>query len=222
MAKRKSFEEKNNFIHPTRKKIIDTVFGRDDNTQKTFGYEGNESEKRKVGDVWTDSEGVTWEQKDGYKTNMTKLDDVRQYINSLKECKNNNCNTKQYSRIDKKLIVKTGMCLDCLQRYETKLKTDGTYPFYEDYKITRNKLAYARELVQRYESALNDVKDTIQFVNEKGEIENWKWEIDPEQVRKDIQKDIHDVSNAIKILLERKAALEEKLTELNHPELIVK
>ena len=38
MAKRKSFEEKNNYIHPTRKKIIDTVFGRDDNTQKVHGY----------------------------------------------------------------------------------------------------------------------------------------------------------------------------------------
>jgi len=221
MAKRKSFDEKNKYIHPTRKKIIDTVFGRDDNTQKTFGYE-KESEKRKVGDIWTDSEGVTWEQKDGFKANVTKLDDVRQFINSLKECKSEECNTKQYSRIDKKTIIKTGMCLDCLQKFEMKLKLDGTYPFYEDYKITRNKLAYARELKQRYESALGDVKDRIEFVNDKGEIEVWKWEIDPEQVRADIRKDIESVTEAIELLIVRKSKLEEKLTELNHTELIVK
>jgi hypothetical protein len=221
MAKRKSFEDKNKFIHPTRKKIIDTVFGRDDNTQKTFGYEADEH-KRKVGDVWTDTDGTTWEQKDGYKSTVTKLDDVREYLNKLTNCSSEDCQTKIYNRIDKKLIRKTGKCLDCLQKYETILKTDGTYPFYEDYKMTRNKLAYAKELKQRYESALNDVKDRIEFVNERGEIEVWKWEIDPETVRKDITKDITDVTDIIRRLMERKTALEEKLMELNHSELIVK
>ena len=108
MAKRKSFEEKNKYIHPTRKKVIDTVFGRDDNTQKTFGYEGEESKKRTIGEIWTDSSGVTWEQKDGFKTTVSKLDDVRQYLSSLKECKGTDCQTKIFSKIDKKVIIKTG------------------------------------------------------------------------------------------------------------------
>ena len=34
MAKRTSFEQTNKNIHPTRKKIIDTVFGRDDDNKK--------------------------------------------------------------------------------------------------------------------------------------------------------------------------------------------
>ena len=38
MAKRKSFDEKNKNIHKSRKLIIDTVFGRDDNNKKSFGY----------------------------------------------------------------------------------------------------------------------------------------------------------------------------------------
>lgn len=222
MAKRKSFEEKNNYIHPTRKKVIDTVFGRDDNTQKTFGYEGEDSKKRTIGETWIDSDGTTWEQKDGYKITVNKLDDVRQYLASLKECKGTDCQTKMFSKIDKKVILKTGLCLDCLQKYETTLKTDGTYPFYEDYKITRNKLAYAKELKQRYESALDGVKDTIEFVNEKGEIEVWKWEIDPEQVKKDLINDIDKATKIITNLTERKKQLEEKLLELNHPELISK
>lgn len=221
MAKRKSFEDKNKFIHPTRKKVIDTVFGREDNTQQTFGYETSD-QKREIGEIWTDIDGTTWEQKDGYRSTVTKLDEVRQYINSLKECKSENCQTKTLSRVDKKMIFKTGMCLDCTQKYETKLKLEGIYPFYEDYKMTNNKLSFAKDLLGKYETALNDVKNSIEFVNEKGEIEVWKWEIDPEQVKKDIMKDIGDVSYAIEKLIERKTKLEEKFIELNHPELILK
>ena len=98
MAKRKSFEEKNKFIHPTRKKVIDTVFGRDDNSQRVHGYEGEESKRRKIGETWTDSSGTTWEQKDGYKASVNKLDDVRKYLDSLNTCSSENCETKIYSK----------------------------------------------------------------------------------------------------------------------------
>ena len=37
MAKRKSFDEKSKGMHKTRKLIIDTVFGREDNNKKSFG-----------------------------------------------------------------------------------------------------------------------------------------------------------------------------------------
>ena len=36
------------------------------------GYSTAE-EIHKVGDIWTDSDDKTWEQKDGYRTNVTKL-----------------------------------------------------------------------------------------------------------------------------------------------------
>ncbi len=54
MAKRTSWDQKNKSIHKSRKKIIDTVFGREDNTQHTFGYEGEAEQKHDVGDIWTD------------------------------------------------------------------------------------------------------------------------------------------------------------------------
>ena len=57
MAKRKSFDEKNKNIHKSRKLIIDTVFGREDNTQRVFGYEKETEQKREVGEKWTDSDG---------------------------------------------------------------------------------------------------------------------------------------------------------------------
>lgn len=222
MAKRKSFEEKNNYIHPTRKKIIDTVFGREDNTQRVHGYDGEVEQDREIGEIWTDKDGHQWEQKDGYKISVTKMDAVRKYLDEMSNCSGEDCETIQYSNADKKLIRKTGMCSLCLAKYETNLKADGTYPYYEDYKITRNKLAYVRELKQRFEEALEGVSSQFQIVNEDGSLQNWTWEVDINEVKQNLKNDIDGAYDAIEALLERKAALEEKLLELNHPELIKK
>jgi len=222
MAKRKSFDEKNKNIHKSRKLIIDTVFGREDNTQRVHGYEGDVEQKREVGEVWTDKDGKEWEQKEGYKTNVSMMDDVRAFLDKLNTCSSKNCKTIAYDRIDKKIIRKTGMCLDCLQKIEQGLKTDGTYPFYEDYKITQNKLAYAREMKVRWEEALTGIKQQIEQVTEDGRVEKWTWDVDIEKVKTDIKKDIDEAYNAIEQLLVRKIALEEKLVELNHPELVKK
>jgi len=222
MAKRKSFEEKNSYIHPTRKKIIDTVFGRDDNTQKVHGYEGEVETKRKVGEIWTDKEGKTWEQKEGYKISISQLDDVRAYLEKLNTCSAEDCNTIQYGQADKKLIRKTGYCSNCLAKIETELRIDGTFPFYADYKITRNQLAYVRDLKMRFEDALAGFSKTLEFVNEDGRIEKWNYDVDMDKVKADLQRDIDGATEAIEALLERKAALEDKLYELNHPELIKK
>lgn len=222
MAKRKSFEEKNNYIHPTRKKIIDTVFGREDNTQRVHGYEGETEAKREVGEIWTDKEGKKWEQKEGYKISVSQLDDVRAYLEKLNTCSAEDCNTIQYGQADKKLIRKTGYCSNCLAKMETKLRIDGTYPFYVDYKITRNQLAYVRDLRMRFEDALAGLSKTLEFVNEDGRIEKWNYDTDIDKVKEDLQKDIDGATEAIEALLERKAALEDKLRELNHPELIKK
>lgn len=220
MAKRKSFEEKNNYIHPTRKKIIDTVFGRTDNNQNVFGYEKEAEQKREVGERWVDNEGKEWEQKDGYKISVSQMDEVRQYLNKLNNCQSEKCDTIQYSNADKKVIRKTGMCVTCLRKLEQQLKDDGTYPFYEDYKITNNQLSYVIDLKAQFEEGLRGVSQTMEFVNEDGTIQKWHYDIDVEKVKEDLQNDIDGASEAIEAMLERKAALEDKLRELNHSELI--
>ena len=222
MAKRKSFDEKSKGMHKSRKLIIDTVFGRTDNNQTHFGYEGEVEEKREVGERWTDKEGKEWEQKEGFKVAVTQMDDVRQFLQKLSTCSNEDCKTESYSNADKKLIRKTGMCIVCLAKFEQGLKQDGTYPFYEDYKITRNKLAYVRELKDRYEEALGGIRKQMEIITEDGRTETWTWEVDIEKVKTDLKKDIDGAYEAIELLIERKRLLEEKLVELNHPELIKK
>lgn len=220
MAKRKSFDEKSKGMHKSRKLIIDTVFGRQDNTQRVFGYEKEGEQKREVGERWTDSDGKEWEQKEGFKIAVSQMDDVRDFLQKLNTCHGEDCKTDKYSNADKKLIRKTGLCILCLAKFERKLQDDGTYPFYEDYKISLNKLAYVRELKSKMEESLAGIKNHFETVTEDGKLERWEWQVDIEKVKKDLKEDIDGAYTAIELLLERKLALENKLRELNHPELI--
>jgi hypothetical protein len=220
MAKRTSFDEKSKGMHKSRKLIIDTVFGRTDDNQTTFGYEKQSEQKREVGEVWTDADGKEWEQKEGFKINKTQMDDVRAYLQKISTCSNSECETITLSKADKKAIVRTTLCVSCLTKQESQLRSDGTWPFYEDYKISLNKLSYIRDIKAQYEEALDGIRKQIEMVNEDGTISKWDWDIDIEKVKEDIQKDIDGAYDAIEALLERKAALEDKLCELNHPELI--
>ena len=222
MAKRKIFDEKSKGMHKTRKLIIDTVFGREDNTQKVFGYEKETEQKRKVGETWVDSDGKEWRQEKGFKTIVTEMDDVRDFLHKLSHCSSEDCKTVQYSWADKKLISKTGMCTTCLAKFETGLRADGTFAFYEDYKITLNKLGYVRDYKDKMEEALRGVKQQMEIITEDGKVEKWEWQVDIEKVKEDLKKDIDGAYNAIEELLLRKIALEEKLIELNHRELVKK
>jgi len=60
----------------------------------------------------------------------------------------------------------------------------------------------------------------MEFINEDGTIQKWHYDIDIDKVKEDLQNDINGATEAIEALLERKAALEDKLQELNHLELI--
>ena len=88
--------------------------------------------------------------------------------------------------------------------------------------MTRNKLAFAKEMKQRFEDALNSVTDELQMVMEDGSIHKWHWDVDIDKVKKDLQKDIKDAEESIKALIERKELLEQELTKLNYEKLIVK
>jgi hypothetical protein len=220
MAKRKSFDEKSKGMHKTRKLIIDTVFGREDNTQRVFGYEKESDKKREVGEKWTDADGQEWEQFEGFKSKVTQMDDVRDYLKKLTTCHSENCETANYSYADKKAVARTGYCVICLRKLEQGLRNDGTWPYFEDYKITLNKLAFVRDDKSRMEEAYDGIKDHFETITEDGKLEKWTWHVDIDKVKKDLKKDIDGAYEAIELLVERKRLLEEKLKELKHSELI--
>jgi hypothetical protein len=72
------------------------------------------------------------------------------------------------------------------------------------------------------EEALGGVKQQMEIVTEDGKVEKWEWQVDIEKVKTDLKKDIDGAFEAIELLIVRKRLLEEKLVELNHPELVKK
>jgi hypothetical protein len=76
------------------------------------------------------------------------------------------------------------------------------------------------KIVKKYHHHILDKKSHFETITEDGKLEKWEWKVDIEQVKKDVKKDIDGAYDAIEALIERKLALENKLRELNHPELI--
>jgi len=156
------------------------------------GYEGREIEEiRKVGDRWTDSKGVMWEQREGYKSKVTKLDDIRNEINKYDKCPKEVCDVNQYNetRLDKKYKNIMGMCKKCSIAFENKLRTEKKWEEYEQNKIKQNVISYIKDK----ESELDDMiraMDDFKTIRENGKIDRWT-NVDPEQVKKDITDDFY-------------------------------
>ena len=85
------------------------------------GYE-KEMVKRKIGEEWTDSEGRTWVQKDGYYMNKTKLDAAKVPL----FCPKCNGNMGDHeSKFHTGCWSRFGHCYSCQLKFETKLKVEG-------------------------------------------------------------------------------------------------
>jgi len=75
------------------------------------------SETRKVGDKWTDSDGVEWEQKQGYISKVSKLPSVGIFRHQCKKC-DKGCTTSY----DKDACIRYGKCYHCQMEFEIDLK----------------------------------------------------------------------------------------------------
>ena len=201
----KEFQKK--YMHPTRRKLVNMVLTGgeyDKNTQISFANADSAKEnnrKKEVGEIWTDSEGKTWEQKEYGKVRINELSDtmsdVRAYLDSLNSCKAEDCNTIKISRADKKLISKTGYCATCLAKKEMVIKIDGLWQEYEDYKIFNNLISQGKELIEKLKQAYDDAKQEYEFVHEDGRIEKWVLEKDVDEIKAEILVDISNYENEI-------------------------
>jgi len=71
-------------------------------------------EEHKVGDKWTDSDGVEWEQKDGYRTKISKLD------SGFTNCPD--CGKFIVKSYDKETFTRNQRCYHCQITFELDLK----------------------------------------------------------------------------------------------------
>ena len=222
----KEFNKK--FMHPTRRKLVDMVLSGGEyekNTQISFSGADKEIIKRNIGEKWTDENGVSWEQHAGGKIQFSELGDImaetRAYLDALNRCKADDCKTIKLGRVDKKMISKTGYCTTCLATKEDKIKLDGLWGAYEDYKIYNNMISYGKDVVSQFQQAYNDAKQEYQIVQEDGTIEKWSMERDVNELKAEILADItrfeEEIQQAIKLRNEAWDKLKDKNYDLVKP-----
>ena len=198
----KEFNRK--YMHPTRRKLSDMVLRGQEyetNAQISLSVNPEANITREVGETWTDSNGVQWEQKKWGKEQISSLSDtmagVRNYLAELNRCKGVGCKTIKLGRVDKKLISKTGYCITCLAIKETQIKTDGLWDAYETYKLTSNMIDHGTDVLAQFNQAYNDAKQEYEYVNENGTTEKWIMERPVEELKAEILLEITKIEEEV-------------------------
>jgi hypothetical protein len=216
----KEFNKK--YMHPTRRKLVDMVLhGKEYETDTRISFADTDiGRKREVGEIWTDADGVQWEQRSYGRVQLSELTEtmssVRNWIADRNRCKNTTCEKSKYGHTDKKLIRKTGYCTNCLADKEAKIKYDGMWEWYEKYRITQNMLAHGNEVLLQLRQAYNDVKPEYEVVNEDGTIEKWKMEKSVDDLKSEILEDISNIEKEVSDVLKIRDEAWEKLKDRNY------
>jgi hypothetical protein len=186
----------------------------------SFSGADKEKVKREVGEKWTDTDGKSWEQLEAGKVQTSELGDImaetRAYLDKLNSCKSDNCKTIKITRVDKKMISKTGYCLHCLTLKEAEIKYDGLWKEYEDYKMYSNMIAHGKDVIAQFQQAYNDAKQTYEVVQEDGTIETWSMERDVTELKAEIMTDIINFEREIEEVTKLRNEAYEKLKPKNY------
>jgi hypothetical protein len=207
-------EFKKKYMHPTRRKLLDMVHTGEYDKNATVGYEGK-TEIRNVGDVWED-EHHKYEKKDGFivKTgkNHKQIQEIRKYLEEKSKCKI--YPNKQYTDKDKKLIEKTGYCLDALVEIEHEIKTNGLFKEYSDYKVFTRMLIFGKAKLDELKHSLDELKEEYQMIGSDGKVtESWKLPKPIEEVRADINEMIESGEKEINQLEKERNEVFDKLKQ---------
>ena len=168
---------------------------------KVHGYEGeNEEVKvRAVGEIWTDKDGKEWKQI-GANTKVrteTVFDKLRKLARSAPNCPKEVCTCDTTKFLDKRMVAMKGLCFDCVQEYEQKLKDAGKYEDYERKTMLENEKSFLLDAKIKMGESKHYIENDPQFLNEDGSLE--KWNI-PEKSKllDELNADIVEVDDRIK------------------------
>ena len=115
---------------------------------------------RKVGDVWTDSDGNRWEQKEGYRTKNTSGVKHHSWDMNCKECGTNCGSTKgEINKLNNKTYIRMDRCYYCQIDFEAKLQSKRIGK-------TNNKHFFWVKLhtIKRWTEMEKDIEDRMMFV----------------------------------------------------------
>jgi len=161
-------------------------------TKKTVGFSDVKSSetRREVGEVWTDENGVEWEQRAGFKIKKGKLDEIRELLakdRMPKDCPE--CKQPMTKRLDEKFWNLEKRCFDCQVSFEHNLRIEGKYEEYERDKILRNAEAWLAEAEKEAKDLAEVFRNPLTFAGADGSIEKWSGGMTGEEVAEKIEKE---------------------------------
>ncbi len=103
---------------------IQSMLDGDYKTKIQSGYESAEVD-RKVGDKWVDSDGIPWEQKDGYRLKGRLATSPRKHYTHDMKCSDCgiNCTKNNGDRRHYDTWIRMGRCFHCQINFEVMLKS---------------------------------------------------------------------------------------------------
>ena len=157
-------------------------------TRTTKGFE-KKSIQRQVGESWIDKNGQEWIQKEGYKSKVGKLSNIRKVIEQ------SICPTcsKKATDFDKQFLSREGKCHDCIVKEETLMVCEGYVkkePIYEQWereKIRKNVKSFLKDASKDVEM-LKERFTKTDYVNSDGTVDKWKLPESVESINNSLDK----------------------------------
>ena len=108
-------------------------------------------ETHKVGDIWTDSDGKKWEQKDGFRVNHTKLANK----GIAEQC--SDCSCYIIKPWDKEIFKFNGRCYYCQIDFEAELKGTGKFDEWKEAQDKRIEEGYIETFEKENEELVKEI-----------------------------------------------------------------
>lgn len=166
-------------------------------TRKTVGFSESfdkaKHQKREVGEIWTDENGVEWEQRAGFKIKKGKLDEIRDMLiaNRLPaQCPK--CNQSMTKRLDEKFWKLEKHCFDCQVEFEHNLRIEGKFEEYEKNRILQNAEAWLADAEKDAKEIIEVFRNPLTFANSDGTFEEWTGGRNAEEVAEQIEKEFNE------------------------------
>ena len=109
-------------------------------------------ETHKVGDRWFDSDGKEWEQKNGYRTNITKLANK-----GIVDYKCSDCEAYITKPWDKEIFKFNGRCYYCQIDFEAELKGTGKFDEWKEAQDKRIKEGYIEKFEEENKELVKEI-----------------------------------------------------------------
>ena len=179
-----------------------------------LGYTGDTNKYHREGDVWTDSNGIEWQRKNGRNVKLTKSQaDIIQDAIGRQKCK---CGLeiKWGNKFDKSFFAKTGMCQDCLIDYEHKLHLAGIFGLYERWKICSNQVGYLKDIKAKILETIEYFSKTdgsIEILcNSEGFTEKFQG-TNKEVILENAKKDLKECNKLLQVITKQKNEAKKEL-----------